>query len=288
MLIKMQSDNQLLAKRNHELLRQAEFYLEQESAHNESMEAKYGSNRWKRDGIEPDDAGLYKQKDEYGTYLAAANKSDSVVGEKLNQWRDIILLLEGDSKDIEQQLPRAKRVSLSAPAENKIEELRRHLNQASRMEARRRRRIEQVREKAKADRIGPVLLQHATALEQQEPMRKLETALFEPVFRDRLNIYEEDREFVQRDSESQARLLEELEQANNEFIASRKGDTVFKEREDALQRLETSFHKYREIFNNSEEGRNFYNQLSQSLSKFRDKCREFTQRRQKGATDQEL
>lgn len=118
-------------------------------------------------------------------------------------------------------------------------------------------------------------------------MQKIESAQFEGLFESRLRQYKPDLEMVTKEQEEQNTLAAKLQDANSEFVASRRGDASSKEREQALQKLESAYFKYKEIISNIEVGRKFYNDLAKIVARFRDECKDFAYQRRKEAEKSE-
>lgn len=110
-------------------------------------------------------------------------------------------------------------------------------------------------------------------------MQKIEPAMFENLFEDRLALYDEDRKIVSKEKESQVHLASRVQEANAAFTVARRGDSSTKEREQALQRLENAYFKYKEIVSNLNTGRKFYNDLANIVTRFTDDCRNFAYQR---------
>jgi len=157
----------------------------------------------------------------------------------------------------------------------------------SRLETRRRRKIEALREKAKKDDINTSILAEAARLEREYPNQVVVTAHFEDFFEQRLKKYDVDLEGLKSEAEEQDRLLALLESANASFVAARKGDTSSREREQALQKLENAYFQYKEIVSNLEVGRKFYNDLAKIVGRFRDGCKTFAYERREEAMNLE-
>lgn len=75
---------------------------------------------------------------------------------------------------------------------------------------------------------------------------------------------------LQNESLEQSRLESRLHEANTGFTTTRKLGTSTQEREAALQALENGYFKYREIVQNLETGRKFYNDLGKLLARLRE------------------
>lgn len=110
-------------------------------------------------------------------------------------------------------------------------------------------------------------------------MQKIEPAQFENLFEERLQRYDEDKKMISTESEEQDQLTSQLKEANAAFTTARKGDSSTREREQALQRLENAYVKYKEIVNNLNTGREFYNNLARIVGRFRNECKDFAYRR---------
>jgi|SRR6186713_288113 len=110
-------------------------------------------------------------------------------------------------------------------------------------------------------------------------MQKIEAVQFEDLFEKRLQRYDEDRVMVDDEREEQEQISAQLQEANSAFNNARRGEHSNKEREQALQRLENGYLKYKEILSNLDAARKFYNDLAKIVNRFRDECRDFRYQR---------
>ena len=110
-------------------------------------------------------------------------------------------------------------------------------------------------------------------------MQKIEPAQFEDLFEERLERYDEDQKSIVKEKEEQDQIALQLRQTNAAFANARKGDSSTREREQALQRLENAYAKYKEIISNMNTGRKFYNDLAKIVNRFRDDCKNFAYQR---------
>jgi programmed cell death 6-interacting protein len=122
-------------------------------------------------------------------------------------------------------------------------------------------------------------LAETARLEREFPMQKIEAVQFEGLFEQRLQRYDDDRIMVSNEREEQEDLSSRLQETNAAFVSLRRGDSSSRERENALQRLENAYLKYKEILSNLDTGRKFYNDLAKLVTRFKDECREFRYRR---------
>ena len=247
--------------------------LEAEKQEDHRARAKYGTDRWARQPSEVALAKLYQQSNDLQGYLNSAGSSDTLVQTKIRENEHILRILTGTNRDLERYVPSSRHVTMDPQIEQTSSRLRGCLNDVSRLETRRKRRIEALRQKAKSDDINPALLSEAARLEREYPMQKVEAAQFETLFEQRLEAYEPDREMLITEQEEQDQVAARLRETNKEFHEARKGDSSTNAREKALQELETSYQRYKEIISNLETGRKFYNDLAGHVSRFREACK---------------
>ncbi|KAL9629158.1 MAG: hypothetical protein Q9164_006998, partial [Protoblastenia rupestris] len=262
-------------------------FLRSEAAEDDRARLKHGTSRWTRQSSKQAAEKLYAQADELDGYLKSAANSDDLVKAKLKDCEKAIQILEGNTRDLEEFVPSSRRATMLPNVERAASELRHMLNEVSHLESRRRRQIAKIREKAKFDDINQVILAETARLEREFPMQKIEPAHFEDLFEDRLERYNEDKKVIADEREEQDRLLVQLKQANAAFTDARRGDTSTRERERALQQLESAYLKYKEIISNIDTGRKFYNDLANIVNRFRDSCKNFAYQRRMEASQLE-
>jgi programmed cell death 6-interacting protein len=251
--------------------------LEAERTEDDRARQRFGTERWRRPPSGEVLAKLQQQSTDLQNYLNSAGSSDNLVQTKIRENEHILRVLTGTNRDIEHHVPSSRNVHLTPAIETAASNLRTALNDLSRLETRRKRKMEALRTKANNDDINPALLTEAARLERDYPMQPINAAQFEPLFEQRLETYQVDREAVIADQEEQDRLVARLREANKTFLASRQADASsssgqVKAREQALQELENGYVKYKEIISNLETGRKFYNDLAGHVSRFRDQC----------------
>jgi programmed cell death 6-interacting protein len=126
---------------------------------------------------------------------------------------------------------------------------------------------------------GTAILAEAAHLEREYPLQKIEPAHFEDLFARRLDRYDSDIAMVKSETDEQEELLQKLKQANSAFLVARRGDSSTRDREQALQKLENAYLKYKEIVSNLDVGRKFYNDLAKMVTRFRNDCQSFAYQR---------
>ena len=277
------SDTARLKSSDEAIFQEGRELLQSEAAENQRLLMKYGSDRWSRPDSKTAAAKLYAQVDEIDGYLKSAASSDELVISKFKECEDMLRILASSDRDIGNFVPSSRRVAIPPKLEGEVSRLRNCVNEFSRLESRRRRKIEALREKARKDDINSSILNEAARLERETPSQTIEAAHFEGFFEKRLARYDTDLEALKSEAEEQDRLTTKLQEANSSFLAARKGDTSSREREQALQKLENAYFKYKEIVSNLEVGRKFYNDLAKVVGRFKDGCKSFLYERREEA-----
>lgn len=281
------SETETLKNNNRKLYQEAVDLLRTEAGEDESARRKFGTERWTR--LPGKDAlpKLYNQLNDIEGYLKQAESSDQLVQNRLRENETLIRLLGGTDRDLEDYVPSSRRATITAKVEKEVNALRASLNEVTRLENRRRKRVEALRVKAREDDVNPDLLKEAARLEREHPMQPVVASQFEGLFDERLKKYDSDQQDLKSEESEQNRLLQRVSDANTNFQDVKKGDTSSKEREQALQNLENAYVTYKEIMRNLETGRKFYNDLSSITTRFRDECKNFVYARRTEAQNLE-
>merc|ERR1712225_61656 len=141
-----------------------------EQSENERLLMKYGSDRWTR----------------LDSKSAATKLFDQLVISKFRECEDMLRILSSSDRDIGNFVPSSRRATIPPKIEGEVSRLRNCLNELSRFEARRRRKIEALREKAKKDDINNSILAEAARIEREYPSQIVVPAHFEDFFEQRL------------------------------------------------------------------------------------------------------
>ncbi|KAH7125399.1 BRO1-like domain-containing protein [Dendryphion nanum] len=261
--------------------------LKSEAAEDEAARRRFGTERWSRQPAQQAAPKLYAQIAEIDGYFKAAANSDNIVKTKLKENERHIQLLNGPDHDLENFVPSGRRPAITGVVEREAGKLRSSFNEVSRLESRRRRKVEALRTKAKQDDINPELLREAARLEREYPMQAIEAVQFENLFDKRLQMYDVDQDMVKEEDTEQQEAIKRLQDANAAFVNARRGDQSTKQREQALQSLENAYFKYKDIISNLDVGRKFYNDLAKIVNRFRDECRTFAYQRKSEASQME-
>jgi len=128
--------------------------LKSEAAEDERAKMKHGTDRWSRQHSQQAAEKLYTQVAEIEGYLKSASSSDDLVKGKLKECEKVLNVLSGSDRDLEEYVPSSRKATMPPNVERASYKLRNELNEVSRLESRRKRQIERVRDKAKQDDIS--------------------------------------------------------------------------------------------------------------------------------------
>ena len=250
--------------------------LANEEEDDNKARARYGTDRWARPESRQDPQGsrLWAHADEIQGYFQSSISSDDIVRDKFAAVEELLGLLGGSDRGLSSYVPSSRTLESSDELKTAVRRVRSAYNDVQRLESKRRKKTESIRESARRDDIKPDILKEAARLEREYPSTQLVPAHFEDFFEQRLDrLYEPELQAMEKEEQEQDRLLSQVERANREFEAQRRaaGDRGNKDREQALQRLDNAYYKYKEIVNNLDVGRKFYNDLNKIVGQgFRD------------------
>ena len=128
--------------------------LKAEKAEDDSAREKYGTDRWPRPFSEVAGEKMWAQSTEIDGYLKSAESSDELVQKKMLDSEMVLKVLTGTSRDLEAYVPSSRQANMTPQIEREVGRLRTCVNEVSRLESRRKRKIEALREKAKSDDIS--------------------------------------------------------------------------------------------------------------------------------------
>lgn len=277
------SDTEKVKSSCRQLYQEGVDLLRTEAAEDEAARRKYGTERWNRAQSVQAVPKVYGQVNDTKTYLEQAEETDKKLQRRLRENESLIRLLAGTDRDLEDYVPSSRRATMTAKVEREASSLRASLNECNRLESRRKRKTDQLRQKAKEDEVEKDLLREASRLEREYPMQTVEAAQFEAFFDKRLQKYDPDQQELKSEEREQGALLSQVAERNTAFRTAKRGDNSSKEREEALQNLDNAYLAYKEIMNNLNTGRKFYNDLNGICLRFRDDCRNFTSYRRSEA-----
>ncbi|EEU44046.1 uncharacterized protein NECHADRAFT_98498 [Fusarium vanettenii 77-13-4] len=250
--------------------------LASEEEEDQRLRMRFGTDRWMRPESRQDPQGsqLWQHAAEIEGYFETSGSSDAMVRDKFAAIQDLLAMLSGSDRDLMDSVPSSRRVDIPETLKPVIGRLRGAYNDVLRLESRRRKKVENLRENARRDDIKPDILKEAARLERSYPTTALVPAHFEEFFDKRLDkLYEPEIEAIDKEAQDQERILTDIQRINREFESQKRqmGERGNREREMALQKLDNAYFKYKEIVNNLEVGRKFYNDLNKIVGPgFRD------------------
>ncbi|KAM7212147.1 pH-response regulator protein palA/prr-1 [Rhypophila decipiens] len=263
--------------------------LAAEEEEDNALRRKFGTQRWNRpeSRLDPTPNGgakLWNQAAEIDGYFASSTSSDGVVREKYAAVQETLAVLASSDRVIMDYIPNSRRTEIPEPLKPALTRLRGAYNDVLRLESRRRKRVESLKTRCRTDDIKTDILAEAARLERTYPNTQIVAAHFEDFFDKRLDtLYEPDVEAIEKEAADQEKILTDVQRANREFESQKKSVGGNAEREKALQRLDNAYYKYKEIVNNVEVGRKFYNDLSRIVEQFRNQARQWVNERRKDA-----
>lgn len=138
--------------------------LAAEKAEDIAARNKYGTKRWTRESSESAAPKIYKTLNEISGYFTSAQSSDDLVQRKLRDFRSVFLVLTGTNRDLESYVPSSRRAAIPIELERESNRLRGCLSEVTRMENRRRRRIQTLKDKARGDDIRMCMIHFPTSI----------------------------------------------------------------------------------------------------------------------------
>jgi len=153
-LLRSMEDTKALKKSDQAIYQEGCEILKAEAAEDEAARRKYGTDRWTRLSSREAAPKLYAQVDEISGYFKAAAGSDSLVKAKLKENERYLQLLTGSDRELENFVPSGRRPAITGEVEREAGKLRGCFNEVSRLESRRRRKVEALKAKAQQDDIS--------------------------------------------------------------------------------------------------------------------------------------
>ncbi|KAI5621539.1 programmed cell death 6-interacting protein isoform X1, partial [Silurus asotus] len=249
-----------LLQRNREILDESLKILNDEEATDNELRAKF-NQRWNRTAS----GDLYKplraEGGNFGNILDKAVQADQVVKERYNTHCEMIALLCKPESELCAAIPSANPAKTLQGSEV-VNVLKAQLAQLD--------EIKQDREVLEGE-IKSVTFdmttKFLTALAQDGAIN--EEALTSRELDTRYGTY---TQRVQQNLRSQEDILAQVQTSHQEFSALKQSNTEANHREEVLKKLASAHDSYIEISSNIKEGTKFYNDLTEILLKFQNKC----------------
>ncbi|XP_048085857.1 programmed cell death 6-interacting protein isoform X2 [Alosa alosa] len=249
-----------LLTRNREILDESLKMLNDEEATDNELRAKF-NQRWNR----TPSGDLYKplrtEGANFSSVLDKAVAADQVVRERFNTHCEMIALLCRPENELNAAIPSANPTKTLQGSEV-VSVLRAQLTQLDEVKQER----EALEEEVKAVTFD-LSSSFLTALAQDGAIN--EEALSTSALQTH---YGNHTERVQKSLRAQEELLAKIQTSHQEFSALKQSTNEANAREEVLKKLAAAHDNYTEISSNLKEGTKFYNDLTEILLKFQNKC----------------
>ncbi|KAN0120828.1 BRO1-like domain containing protein [Russula decolorans] len=269
---KLLEDVQTLARRAQAILTESLDILDQEASEDEQVRRSTPNQRLPSHQANEQ---LTSKAERHRNILIQAAESDAVIRQRWEEWEKCIVQLTWDEAKLEAAVP-SSTVVWSSPRRPAIGETQTHaralrvlLEQLDDLVRERSQLVSRAQRLADADDISPRIVKEAAGLER---WAEVQPSMFEDTLDQELAKYDKFRRDIEEGGVKQTELLESVKTRMESFISSRREDPSVKEREHALQSLDLSYHKYKEITRHLDEGIQFYNDLTGMLIQFRENC----------------
>ncbi|XP_074543302.1 programmed cell death 6-interacting protein isoform X2 [Halichoeres trimaculatus] len=249
-----------LLTRNREILDESLKMLDNEETTDNELRTKF-SQRWNR----TPSGDLYKplraEGANFRSVLDKAVQADQVVKDRYNTHCDMIALLCKPENELNAAIPSANPTKTLQGSEV-VNVLRAQLAQLD--EIKKERETMEGEIKAVTFDMSTTFL---TALAQDGAINEEQLSL--PQLDQMYGTY---NQRVQASLRSQEELLGQVQTAHQEFSSLKQSNTEANQREEVLKKLASAHDSYVEISSNLREGTKFYNDLTEILLKFQNKC----------------
>lgn len=269
-------DVEILARRAMSILTETLDLLDQEASEDEQL--RQTNQPTQRLPSHQANEKLISKAERYRKIINEAAESDAVVRQRWDEWEKCIVQLTWDETKLEAAVPSSTIVwsSPSKPAvgatQNYARALRMLLEQLDDLARERNQLVSRAQRLADADDISTRIQKEAAGLES---WAEVQPSMFEDTLDQELVKYDKFRRDIEEGASKQTEILENVKTQMDSFLHSRREDSSVKEREYALQSLDLSYHKYKEIVRHLDDGMQFYNDLAGMLIKFKESCLEW-------------
>ncbi|KAL4062196.1 BRO1-like domain-containing protein [Scleroderma citrinum] len=266
-------DVQRLARRTMEVLEEAMDILDNEASEDEAARKEIPMSRTLSHEANRE---LVAKQQRYRSVLLEAAQSDDTVRQKWEDSEAAIVNLTLDEDELESFIPSStvsiggKGSSASSQTQLHARALRGLLESLDEIKQNRHQLVAKAQRLVDVDDIKTSVLVAASKFGRRE---ELTPAMFGDLSDSELAKYDKFIHGLEEGKRKQEGLLEAIKSTNEQFLSSRKVDPVVKDREIVLLNLDMAHAKYREITRNLDEGRKFYNEMMNILTRFKEACR---------------
>ncbi|KAJ8273020.1 hypothetical protein GJAV_G00096480 [Gymnothorax javanicus] len=249
-----------LLQRNREILDESLKMLDEEESTDNELRAKF-NQRWSRTPSGDLYKSLRTEGANFRTFLDKAMQADQVVKERYNTHREMIALLCKPEDELSTAIPSANPTKTLQGSEV-VGVLRSQLAQLEEVKKER----EQLENDIKSVQFD-MTSKFLTALAQDGALNEEAISVTELD-----NIYGGYTQKVQQSLKTQEEILGNVQTSHQEFSTLKQSNSEANDREEVLKKLAAAHDSYMEISKNLNEGTKFYNDFTNILLKFQNKC----------------
>ncbi|KAF8910637.1 BRO1-like domain-containing protein [Gymnopilus junonius] len=266
-------DVKRLAHQDLQILDEALDILDSEASEDETARKDLGLSRLKSHEANIE---LIEKANRYRSILTQAAESDELVRQKWDEWEESITELTLDEATLEASVPSSTGTSTAqlSPQGKQTRQharaLRAKLEELETLRQDRDQLVHRAKSLAAADDIQARIMKAASGFER---LANVTPDMFEDISDEELSKFDKFLVEMGEMERRQQDIVAEIQNLNKQFLDSRKGDPVIKDRENALQALDLAYFRYREITRNLDEGFKFYNDLAGILIQFKEVCK---------------
>ncbi|KAG5842217.1 programmed cell death 6-interacting protein isoform X1 [Anguilla anguilla] len=249
-----------LMQRNRDILDESLKMLDEEESTDNELRAKF-NQRWSRTPSGDLYKSLRTEGGSYRNFLDKAASADQVVKERYSTHCEMIALLCKPEAELTAAIPSANPAKTLQGSEV-VNVLRSQLAQLEEVK-KEREQLENDIKSAQFDMTSKFL----TALAQDGALNEEAISVTELD-----NIYGGYTQKVQQGLKTQEEILGNVQTSHQEFSTLKQSNSEANDREEVMKKLASAHDSYVEISNNLREGTKFYNEFTEILLKFQNKC----------------
>lgn len=247
------------------------------------LKGKQGGHEIKRSRSDQTAAKLSAKIQRMKEYLAEAKKGDDVVVKRFLEIKSILEVYVGGFRSLNKFVPNSNYIKLDQRIADVVTDLRSHIDQLQSLESERQKFLRQIDVKIKNNDILAKLVDayKLNDKDMYDEQGHFNSSKFELVYEDHLKSFNTDLSFFDKTKSDQEDLERKIDNINNRFIHEYKSivTSTQRNRQDALQILDTAHVKYNEILFNLSEGSNFYNDFITKGSAVLHDCEDYLSKR---------
>lgn len=256
------------------------------------LREKQGPNGFRRESSDKTAHVLIAKIQRMREYLEEAKKGDEVIVKRFLEIRSVLEVYMGGFHSLNKFVPNSNYIKLDQRIADLVTDLRAHVDRLQSLELDRQKFLRQLEIKIKNDSVLPKLVNEfkRKGKEMYDDHGNFMSAKFELVYEDHLKSFAPDLSFFDETKANQAELEQQIDDINNKFIQEYKSTVTLtqRNRQDALQTLDTTFVKYNEILSNLSEGSSFYNDFITKGNAVLQECKDYLSNRRIESREIEL